>query len=127
MAGFSRRETIEATEIIELARFIVDQIADRKGEDIVLLDVRERTLIADYFVICNGTSERQLKAIVDAVTESVKKEFGLSAGYVEGDPAAGWVLVDYRDIIVHVFAPDRRSFYDLEGFWSEASVLLKIQ
>ena len=122
-----RRAAIEPTQIIELARFIVDQIADRKGEDIVLLDVRERTLIADYFVICSGTSDRQLKAIVDAITESVKKKYGLPARYVEGDPAAGWVLVDFRDVIVHVFAPERRAFYDLEGFWSEAAVLLKIQ
>ena len=105
----------------------MDQIADKKGEDIVLLDVRERTLIADYFIICNGTSDRQLKAIVDAVTESVKKEYRLPARYIEGDAAAGWVLVDYRDIIIHVFSPDRRAFYDLEGFWSEAAVLLKIQ
>ena len=93
----------------------------------MLLDVRERTLIADYFVICSGTSDRQLKAIVDAITESVKKKYGLSARYVEGDPAGGWVLVDYRDVIVHIFAPERRAFYDLEGFWSEAAVLLKIQ
>ena len=122
-----RRRAIEPTEIIELARFIVDQIADKKGEDIVLLDVRERTLIADYFVICSGTSERQLKAIVEAVTENVKKQYRLPARYVEGNPVGGWVLIDYRDVIVHIFAPDRRTFYDLEGFWSEASVLLKIQ
>ena len=105
----------------------MDQIADKKGEGIVLLDVRERTLIADYFVICNGSSDRQLKAIVDAVTESVKKKYGIPARYVEGDPSGGWVLIDYRDVIVHIFAPERRSFYDLEGFWSEAAVLLKIQ
>jgi ribosome-associated protein len=105
----------------------VDQIADKKGEGIVLLDVRERTLIADYFVICSGTSERQLKAIVEAVTENVKKQYRLPARYVEGDSVGGWVLIDYRDVIVHVFAPDRRAFYDLEGFWYEAAVLLKIQ
>jgi ribosome-associated protein len=106
---------------------VVDQIADRKGEDIVLLDVRERTIIADYFVICSGTSQRQLKAIVQAVTESVKKQYRLPARYVEGDPAGGWVLIDYGDVIVHIFAPERRAFYDLEGFWFEAAVLLKIQ
>lgn len=127
MGKIKRRRTIEPTEIIELARFIVDQIADKKGEDIVLLDVREQTLIADYFVICNGTSERQLKAIVDAVTENVKKQYRIPARYVEGNPTGGWVLIDYGDVIVHIFAPDRRAFYDLEGFWSEASVLVKIQ
>lgn len=105
----------------------MDQIADKKGEDIVLLDVRERTLIADYFVICSGTSERQLKAIVEGVTENVKKEFRLPARYVEGEPNGGWVLIDYGDVIVHIFAPERRAFYDLEGFWYEAVVLLKMQ
>jgi len=105
----------------------VDLIADKKGEDIVLLDVRERTLIADYFVICSGTSERQLKAIVEGVTENVKKQYGRPARYVEGNPAGGWVLVDYQDVIVHIFSPDRRAFYDLEGFWSEAAVLLKMK
>jgi ribosome-associated protein len=123
----TRRYTIEPIEIIELARYIVDQIADKKGEDIVLLDVRERTLIADYFVISSGTSERQLKAIVEGVTQNVKKQYRLSARYVEGDTSGGWVLIDYGDVIVHVFAPERRAFYDLEGFWYEAAVLLKMK
>lgn len=117
-------QTIEA---IELARQIVDLIADKKGENIVLLDVRERTTIADYFVICDGSSERQLKAIVEGITETIKKEHRLSARFIEGDPVTGWVLIDYVDVIVHIFAPERRAFYDLEGFWYEAAVLLKMQ
>lgn len=115
--------------IIELARFIVDTIADKKGDDIVLLDLRGRTIIADYFVVCSGASERQLKAIIEGVTEEVKKNYGIHALAVEGEAESGWVLIDYGDVVVHAFAPEVRRYYDLEGFWlqNEASILLKIQ
>jgi len=92
-----------------------------------LLDVRERTTIADYFVICSGSSERQLKAIAESITETLKKEHRIGASHVEGNATTGWVLIDYSDVIVHIFSPERRSFYDLEGFWYEAAVLLKMQ
>jgi len=117
-------QTIEA---VDLAREIVNLIADKKGENIVLLDIRERTLIADYFVICSGSSERQLKAIVDGISEEVKKAYGIYPRYVEGNSQTGWVIIDYGDIMVHAFSPDVRTYYDLEGFWREANVLLKIQ
>ena len=84
-------------------------------------------MIADYFVICSGTSERQLKAIVESVTEEVKKSYKIHAHHTEGDPKAGWVLIDYGNVIVHVFAPERRAYYDLESLWYEAAVLLKMQ
>ncbi len=113
----------------ELAREIVDQIADKKGEDIVLLDLRGRTIIADYFIICSGNSERQLKAIVEGITEELRKQHGVRPRAVEGEAETGWVLLDYRDVVVHAFAPEVRRYYDLEGFWLEqdASVLLKMQ
>jgi ribosome-associated protein len=105
---------------------IVDLIADKKGEDIVLLDVREKTVITDYFVICNGTSDRQLKAIVESVTEEIKKEYGVRNHHIEGDASRGWVLIDYTDVVVHVFSPGLRMFYDLENLW-QSPVLLKMQ
>jgi ribosome-associated protein len=116
-------------EIIEFAREIVDIIADKKGEDIALLDLRERTIIADYFIVCSAGSERQLKAIVNGVTEEVKKRYGLIPRGVEGEAETGWVLIDYGDVVVHAFAPEVRSYYDLESFWvgQDASVLLKMQ
>jgi ribosome-associated protein len=91
------------------------------------LDIRERTVIADYFVVCSGNSERQLKAIVESVTEEIKKSHKLHALHVEGDSKTGWVLIDYGYVIVHVFTPERRAFYDLESLWREAAVLLKMQ
>ena len=114
-------------DTIDLARYIVDLIADKKGEDIVLLDIREQTLIADYFVICSGTSERQLKAIIENITEEVKNDHRIIAHHVEGEATTGWVLIDYGSIVVHAFSPETRGYYDLEGFWHEATVLLKMQ
>jgi ribosome-associated protein len=116
-------------EIIDLARYIVDLIADKKGEDIVLLDIRGKTIIADFFVVCSGTSERQLKAIVEGVTTEVKKNYGIHPRAVEGNAETGWVLVDFADIIVHAFSPGTRAYYRLEDFWleHEATVLLKMQ
>lgn len=78
-------------------------------------------------MICSGTSERQIKALAEAITESIKKEHRLVPRFVEGNAATGWVLIDYIDVIIHVFSPERRAFYDLEGFWYEAAVLLKMQ
>lgn len=119
----------QTIEIIEFAREIVDIIADKKGEDIALLDLRERTIIADYFIVCSADSERQLKAIVNGITEEIKKRYGLIPRGVEGEAETGWVLIDYGDVVIHAFSPEVRAYYDLESFWvgQDASVLLKMQ
>lgn len=114
-------------EIVELARAMVDVIADKKGEDIVLLDMQGKTIITDYFVICSGSSERQLKAIVEGMRDEIKKTYGISPRRVDGAAETGWMLMDYSDIIVHAFSPETRSYYDLEDLWREAPVLLKIK
>lgn len=113
---------------LELARFIVDTVEDKKAEDIVLLDLRPDVIMADFFVICCGNSDRQLKALVDNVREAVKEKYGILPHSTEGTAESGWVLMDYSDIIVHLFLEERRQYYDLESLWSaEASVLLSIQ
>jgi ribosome-associated protein len=106
---------------------MVDVVADKMAEDIVLLDIREQSVIADYFIICSGTSKRQLKAIADGLSRETKTQYQLAAWYVEGEADTGWVLMDYGDVIVHAFAPEVRRYYDLEGLWSESPVLLKMQ
>jgi ribosome-associated protein len=111
---------------LELAKKIVNAIADKKGSDIVLLDLRSISLLADYFVICSGESERQVKAIVDEVTKKIKEE-GVGPLQIEGDSSSGWVLMDYGDVIVHVFAPAVRSYYQLEELWSDALVVVRMQ
>lgn len=112
---------------IELARAIVDVVEDKKAEDIVLLDLGPDTVIADYFVICNGTSDRQLRALVNYVREGIKEKYAIVPHATEGDPDSGWVLMDYGDVIVHLFTEEERRYYDLEGFWKHANVLLSIQ
>jgi ribosome-associated protein len=114
-------------EPIELARRIVDVVEDKLGEDILLLDIRELCLFADFFVICNGTSERQLKALVESVHQTVKQELGILPHHMEGEAVSGWILMDYSDVIVHIFAPELRAYYDLEGLWQEGKVLLRMQ
>lgn len=90
------------------------------------MDIRPVSLLADYFVICSGESERQIKALVDEVTERAKEE-GVRPLHLEGDSSSGWVLVDYGGVIVHVFAPAVRGYYQLEQLWSDALVVVKMQ
>lgn len=99
---------------------------DMKGEDIHLLDIHENSILADYFVICSGTSVRMVKALMNDVEEQTKGEFGLNPR-LEGEPAAGWLLADYGSVIVHIFSPDRREFYSLEELWAEAKTILRLQ
>ena len=99
---------------------------DKKGEDIHLLDIHENSILADYFVICSGTSVRMVKALMTEVEDEVKKEFGLNSR-IEGEALAGWMLADYGTVIVHIFSPDRRDFYSLEELWAEAKTILRLQ
>lgn len=117
----------ETLEALEQARAMVDIITDMKGEDILLLDLRSVTLITDYFVICTGNSDRQLKAIVDRISEQIKENYGRKAWRVEGDPGGGWVLMDYGDVVVHAFLPEQRAYYDLEDLWRDGKTLVRVQ
>lgn len=110
----------------ELARTIVQIAADKKAEDIIMLDIRGLSIIADYFVICTGTSDRQVRAIAKDIDEQLGKR-GLNAIHVEGMADAHWVLLDYGSVIVHVFDPATRDYYRLEKLWAEAPRVLVIQ
>jgi ribosome-associated protein len=113
-------------EPTELAKKIVDIAADKKAEDVVLLDIRRLTTIADYFVICSGTSERQVAAITQAVLEELDKE-NVTPLHSEGVGESGWVLLDYGSVIVHIFVPEVRDYYRLERLWSQALTVVRIQ
>jgi ribosome-associated protein len=106
-----------------LAREIAELAADRKAEDIVQLDLRGIIGYTDYFVICTGRSDRQVKAIHDAIHAGMKERHGVLPERVEGMTAARWVLMDYLDVVVHVFTPDTREYYRLEQLWGEAPSL----
>ena len=102
-----------------LVERIVSVASDRKAVDIRVLDVRGIVSYTDFFVICSGRSERQTKAIHDAVHESLKGE-GVLPRRVEGARESRWVLMDYLDAVVHIFTPEARDFYRLEQLWGEA-------
>ena len=105
---------------------IVNAVAERHGSEIVLLDMQEVSLLADYFVLCSAQSTPQFKAIVDEVQKAAKNAGGRLL-HVEGEPESGWVLVDYGSVVIHIFDPEVRVYYDLEGLWSEAQLVVRVQ
>jgi ribosome-associated protein len=94
---------------------------DKKAEDVALLDLRDKGTYADFLVICSGTNERQLEAVADSVEESLRAAGQRLIG-AEGGRGSRWVLLDFGDVVVHVFHPEERAHYDLEGLWSDAPV-----
>jgi ribosome-associated protein len=103
-----------------LADLVAGYAADVKAIELVELDLRGVIGYADYFVICTGNTDRQTKAIHDRIHERMKKDHGILPRRVEGLSEARWILMDYLDVIVHVFTPDAREFYRLEQLWGEA-------
>ena len=117
----------DSAEALRLARRIVDLASDKQASDIVLLDIRGISLIADYFVICTAGSERQAVAILKDLGERLVEEFGRKPLHTEGKPDSGWVLLDYGDVIVHIFSPSQRTFYNLEQLWAAATPIVRVQ
>jgi ribosome-associated protein len=107
-------------EPARLAELIGAYAADKKARDVVGLDLRGVLGYTDFFVICSGTSDRQVKAIHDGIHQGLKKDHGLLPRRVEGLNEARWILMDYLDVIVHIFTPEARAFYRLEQLWGEA-------
>ena len=103
-----------------LADRIAEIASDKKAADIRILDLREIVGYTDYFVICSGNTERQTKAVHDAIHEELKKANGLLPRRTEGDRESRWILMDYLDVVVHIFTPQAREFYRLEQLWGEA-------
>jgi nicotinate-nucleotide adenylyltransferase len=111
---------------LDLARRVVELAEDKKAADIVLLDLAGLTTLADHFVICSGGSERQIEAIADGIVDGLRAEKVRPIGR-EGTAASHWVLVDFGTVIVHVFTPPERDYYQLERHWSEARTVLRVQ
>jgi ribosome-associated protein len=121
------KQEVSPLEPIELARIIVNLASDKKGEDIVLMDMRQVSPVTDFFVIISATSDRQLRAIIEHIAEETKQQYNLRPWQIEGSPANGWVLIDFGDVVVHGFMPEKRAYYDLEGLWRAAPVMVRIQ
>jgi ribosome-associated protein len=111
-----RRQQHTLPRQIELA---VQAADDKKAVDLTVLDLRKAAGFTDYFVICSGTNPRQVRAIADAVTEALAAE-GAKPAHLEGYERSEWILLDYFDFIVHIFAPETRLFYGLERLWGSA-------
>ncbi len=109
-----------------MARRAVAILEDRQAHDIVLLDLRNSTTIADYFVIATADSERQLRAVLRALDEELV-EAGARNPRSEGSAETGWVLLDFNDVIVHLFSPEQREFYRLERLWKQAQPIVVVQ
>lgn len=109
-----------------MARKVVEAASDKQAIDILLLDTRGVCSFADYFVICSGDSDRQIEAIRDEIGHTLKRE-GILPRHYEGTADSGWLLIDFGDVIVHIFAPFEREYYQLDKLWSQASPIVRIQ
>ena len=123
MSGGSSKASALSREELEgaqLSRAIAAEAADKKAVDVLELDLRGVLSYTDYFIVCSGNSERQTRAIHDGIHLGLKNQHGLLPRRVEGAGEARWILMDYLDVIVHIFTPEARDYYRLEQLWGEA-------
>ena len=109
-----------------MARRAVAIAEDRQASDIIMLDLRDLTTIADYFVICTADSERQLRAVLRAIDDDLTAA-GAKNPRIEGSAETGWILLDFNDVIVHLFTPEQREFYRIERLWKQAQPIVVVQ
>lgn len=107
-------------EIRELAEFIAKVLEDKKAIDVQVMEISEKSSLADYFVICSGQSSTQVRALVSEVEEQVREKYQLDSHFSEGFQTKKWVLLDYIDIVVHVFLHQEREFYNLDRLWQKS-------
>jgi len=124
-SGLSEMEEY-SLESLEIAHKAVEIANDKQASNIVLLDTSKVCSFADYFVICSSDSSRQIKTIFEEIEHALKKE-GILPHHREGETDSGWMLLDFGDVIIHIFAVYERELYQLDELWSEANALLRIQ
>ena len=108
----------------KMALLAVEALEDKKAEDITIIDIREVSVLADYFIIADGSNRNQVQAMADSAEEALGRA-GYDAKQIEGYQSANWILMDYKDIIVHVFSKEDRAFYDLERIWRDGKQISK--
>lgn len=109
----------------DVAHRIVDLAVEKKAGDVLLLDIHRLTTFADFFVLMNGTSARQIRALANNIEEALEED-GVQLLHREGDAEDGWVLLDYGQVVVHVFSPEQRAYYGLEELWRGANTVVRI-
>lgn len=108
---------------IDLKDAVIAGMLEKKANKITVLDLRKlKTAMADYFIVCHGNSDKQVSAIADSVDEQAKKLAGERAWHIEGAELSEWILMDYFDVVVHIFREDKRDFYGIEELWSDAEI-----
>ena len=122
-SNVARSKEVGTVDAVTLARLAADAIADKKGQDIVLLEVGDLFVITEVFVIATGNSRPHVQSLANRVEELLKEEAGRKPLRDEGRPEAEWVLLDYGDVMVHLFQPSSREYYDLERLWRDAPVV----
>ena len=110
----------------ELAKIAIKALEDKKGEDIKVIDIRDVSILADYFIIAGGSNANQVQAMADSVEEELHKA-GCDCRQIEGYQTANWILMDYGDLIVHVFSREDRLFYDLERIWRDGKTIENLE
>ncbi len=125
MATTTTDTTVE-TPIEELARAALEEASANLGSDVVLLDTRSVSDFTDYFVIASGETERHLEMMAERIERKIR-DMGMRRNNREGSGAGGWLLIDFPGFIVHLFNRETRAFYDLEGLWSEANEVVRLQ
>jgi len=113
----SKTKTADSAKLIET---ISEALLEKKAQDIVLLDVRELTTLTDYFIVCHGSSDTQIRALANSVTEKTKNDLGESVWKKEGMDVRRWIILDYVNIVVHIFSEEKREYYGIERMWSDA-------
>jgi ribosome-associated protein len=117
----AKRRKVDHSE--KLSQFIVKGMQEKKAGDIVVMDLRKvRNAVADFFVICSGNSDKQLDAIADSIDDEVYKGLKESPWHTEGKNNKEWMLLDYTNVVAHIFKRERRSFYSLEKLWGDAEI-----
>ena len=109
----------------EMVKLAVQALQDKKGEDVKIIDIRQISVLADYFVIASGSNGNQVQAMADNVEEMLGKA-GYVSAQIEGYDSANWILMDYKDIIVHIFCREDRLFYDLERIWRDGKTVVDV-
>lgn len=102
----------------KMTELVIDALEEKKAEDIIILDISEISVLADYFVIADGNNRNQVQAMADSVEEALGRA-GYEPKQIEGYQTANWILMDYKDVIIHVFSKEDRGFYDLERIWRD--------
>ncbi|PKD42871.1 ribosome silencing factor [Rhodohalobacter barkolensis] len=119
---FTKPKTEKPYDTSKLIDAITEGLLEKKAKDIVLLDVRELTTLADYFVVCHGTSDTQIRALANSVEKKVKEELGENVWQQEGKDSRRWVILDYVNVVVHIFTEEKRDYYGIERMWNDAKV-----